>query len=218
MCNCREISLTTTNTESLRNQQESFGSYFLYGNNGGYPVYQHQQGSLYLYHQDGSWLISNKIGSRSGGVQNQGDPSMCPYRFKTAWEYADVTRSGWQWSYDYSARMVCPEDGCSITKCGQGATCTDLGGEGSCSCDIGYDGNPYTRCYPVNVPPDCPCTAISVSSSALAADTQSDKMGSYYLYGYHNNRPVYQHQSGLEYLFHAHGWKTKIGNNLEIVH
>ena len=80
MCNCREISLTTTNTESLRNQQESFGSYFLYGNNGGYPVYQHQQGSLYLYHQDGSWLISNKIGSRSGGVQNQGDPSMCPYR------------------------------------------------------------------------------------------------------------------------------------------
>ena len=88
LCNCREISLTTTNTESLRNQQESFGSYFLYGSAGGYPVYQHQQGSLYLYHQDGSWLISNQIGSRSGGVQNQGDPSMCPYR--------SVTKSGGQ--------------------------------------------------------------------------------------------------------------------------
>ena len=47
---------------------------------GGYPVYQHQHGHLYLYQQDGSWLVSNKIGSRAGGVQNQGDPSMCPYR------------------------------------------------------------------------------------------------------------------------------------------
>ena len=132
-------------------------------------------------------------------------------RFKTAWEYADVGRSGWQWSYDYSARMVCAEDACSVTKCGQGATCTHLGGEGSCSCDIGYDGNPYTRCYPVNVPEDCPCTRITVSSSSAASATQSDKMGSYYLYGYHNNRVVYQHQSGLEYLFHAHGQAWAIG-------
>ena len=101
-----------------------------------------------------------------------------------------------------------------MTKCGQGATCTDIGGEGSCSCDIGYDGNPYTRCYPVNVPPDCPCTKITVSSSALAAATQSDKMGTYYLYGYHNNRGVYQHQSGLEYLFHAHGQAWAIGASI----
>ena len=101
-----------------------------------------------------------------------------------------------------------------MTKCGQGATCTDIGGEGSCSCDIGYDGNPYTRCYPVNVPPDCPCTSITVSSSALAAATQSDKMGTYYLYGYHNNRGVYQHQSGLEYLFHAHGQAWAIGASI----
>ena len=132
-------------------------------------------------------------------------------RFKTAWEYADVGRSGWQWSYDYSARMVCAEDACSVTKCGQGATCTHLGGEGSCSCDIGYDGNPYTRCYPVNVPQDCPCTRVTVSSSSTAAATQSDKMGTYYLYGYHNDRVVYQHQSGLEYLFHAHGQAWAIG-------
>ena len=51
LCNCKEITLTTTNTESLRNQQESFGSYYLYGSSGGYPVYQHQLGQLYLYHQ-----------------------------------------------------------------------------------------------------------------------------------------------------------------------
>ena len=101
-----------------------------------------------------------------------------------------------------------------MTKCGQGATCTDLGGEGSCSCDIGYDGNPYTRCYPVNVPQDCPCTRVSVSSSGVAAATQSDKMGTYYLYGYHNQLPVYQHQSGLEYLFHAHGQAWAIGASI----
>ena len=51
------------------------------------------------------------------------------FRFKTSWEYADVSRVGWQWSYDYSASMVCREDGCSVTKCGARATCTDLGGE-----------------------------------------------------------------------------------------
>ena len=145
MCNCREVSLKTTNQDALRNQGDSFGSYYLHrfhyivikllkqltskavhstqrrphlqfskvsipicestgqgeeketspgtatlrecsltsvlcSLSGGYPVYQHQHGHLYLYQQDGSWLVSNKIGSRAGGVQNQGDPSMCPYR------------------------------------------------------------------------------------------------------------------------------------------
>ena len=136
------------------------------------------------------------------------------FRFKTSWEYADVSRVGWQWSYDYSASMVCREDGCSVTKCGARATCTDLGGEGSCSCDIGFDGNPYTRCYPVEVPGDCSCTRLTVSSSGEAAATQSDKMGKYYLYGYHDGRVVYQHQSGLEYLFHAHGQAWAIGANV----
>ena len=51
------------------------------------------------------------------------------FRFKTSWEYADVSRVGWQWSYDYSASMVCREDGCSVTKCGARATCTDLRGK-----------------------------------------------------------------------------------------
>ena len=47
--------------------------------------------------------------------------------------------------------QVCAEDGCSVTKCGHRATCTHLGMEASCSCDIGFDGNPYRRCYPVEV-------------------------------------------------------------------
>eukprot|EP00090_Calanus_glacialis_P020657 TRINITY_DN31854_c0_g1_i1.p1 TRINITY_DN31854_c0_g1~~TRINITY_DN31854_c0_g1_i1.p1 ORF type:complete len:998 (-),score=131.89 TRINITY_DN31854_c0_g1_i1:38-3031(-) len=211
LCSCKEISLTSTNPNSIANQKDSFGKYFLYGASNGYPVYQHETGLLYLYQQDGSWLISNQIGSRSGGIQNQGDPSMCPYRFKTAWEYADVSKPGWQWSYDYNASMVCAQDGCSMTKCGQRATCTDQGGEGTCSCDIGFDGNPYERCFPVEVPRECPCTKLSVQSSGDAAKTQSDKMGKYYLFGYYEKRVVYQHESGLEYLFHAHGQAWAIG-------
>jgi len=211
LCSCKEISLSTTNPSSVANQRDSFGKYYLFGSNNGYPVYQHENGLLFLYQQDGSWLISNQIGSRSGGIQNQGDPSMCPYRFKTAWEYADVSKSGWQWSYDYNASMVCALDGCSITKCGQRATCTDQGGEGTCSCDIGFDGNPYERCFPVEVPEDCPCTKLIVQSSGDAARTQSDKMGKYYLFGYYEKRVVYQHESGLEYLFHAHGQAWAIG-------
>ena len=194
---------------------------------GGYPVYQHQSGLLFLYQQDGSWLISNEVGSRAGGIQNQGDPSMCPYRFKTAWEYADVSLPGWQWSYDYSASMVCSADPCSVTKCGQRATCTPQGSEASCSCDIGYDGNPYSRCFPVEVPAACRCTEVLLASSGQAAVTQSDKMGRlggeynsaqlipfrcrYFLFGYFGGQPVYQHQSGQEYLFQAQGQAWAIG-------
>ena len=177
LCNCREIELDTGNPEAVANQEGSFGTYFLFGGSAGYPVYQHRAGLLFLYQQDGTWLISNEVGSRAGGIQNQGDPSMCPYRFKTAWEYADLSLPGWQWSYDYTASMVCSRDPCSVTKCGQRATCTPQGPEASCSCDIGYDGNPYTRCFPVEGPNSCPCTVVSVSSTGRAAVTQSDKMG-----------------------------------------
>ena len=40
----------------------------------------------------------------------------------------------------------------------------------------------------VQVPGDCSCTRISVSSEGEAAATQSDKMGLYYLYGYHDGK------------------------------
>ena len=64
------------------------------------------------------------------------------------------------------------------------------------------------------MPDQCSCTKISVSSTGEAAATQSDKMGDYYLYGYHDGKVVYQHESGLEYMFHAHGQAWAIGANV----
>ena len=74
-------------------------------------------------------------------------------RFRTTWEYADIEQPGWQWVYDYSARLVCPNDPCSLTKCGFHASCSEDGDDGgagggrggSCYCDEGYEGNPYSR-------------------------------------------------------------------------
>ena len=48
-----------------------------------------------------------------GGGQGSGNSNyICPYHFRTAWEYADVERIGWQWVYDHSAN---DPDGDSIT-------------------------------------------------------------------------------------------------------
>ena len=55
----------------------------------------------------------------------QGDDKIkCPYLFRTHWEYADVEQPGWQWVYDFTGRLVCPNDPCSMTKCGFHATCS----------------------------------------------------------------------------------------------
>ena len=80
--------------------------------------------------------------TRGGGGK---DPNfLCPYRFRTAWEYADVERLGWQWVYDHSANLICPLDPCSVVKCGFHASCTIVGDHGVCACDVGYNqGNPY---------------------------------------------------------------------------
>ena len=40
---------------------------------------------------------------------------------------------------------------------------------------------------------------------------QSDKMGTYHLFGYVNERPAYQHESGLDYLYYAEGEAWVIG-------
>ena len=40
---------------------------------------------------------------------------------------------------------------------------------------------------------------------------QSDKMGTYHLFGYVNQRPAYQHSSGLDYLYYADGDAWVIG-------
>ena len=71
LCSCREIVLSTTSAASLAVQPGSFGVYFLAGAAAGHPVYQHESGQLFLYQQDGSWLVSDRVGSRAGGIQNQ---------------------------------------------------------------------------------------------------------------------------------------------------
>ncbi len=51
----------------------------------------------------------------------------------------------------------------------------------------------------------------------MAREHQRDKMGDYHLWGYYNGRPVYQHFSGLDFLyFHKNsvwGVGPKIGGN-----
>ena len=52
---------------------------------------------------------------------------------------------------------------------------------------------------------------------SIFREHQSDKMGEYFLWGYFNERPVYQHVSGLDFLyFHKNnvwGAGPKIGGN-----
>ena len=46
--------------------------------------------------------------------------------------------------YDHSANLICPQDPCSVVKCGFHASCTVVGDQGICACDVGYSqGNPY---------------------------------------------------------------------------
>ena len=86
-------------------------------------------------------LKGEELARDTGGI---GSNFLCPYRFRTAWEYADVERIGWQWVYDHSANLICPVDPCSVVKCGFHASCTIVGDQGICACDVGYNqGNPY---------------------------------------------------------------------------
>ena len=134
----------------------------------------------------------------------------CPYLFRTHWEYADVEQPGWQWVYDYTSRLVCPNDPCSMTSCGFHADCSIENSQAVCSCNLGYEGNPYTRCYP-KPPENCNCLTLELSSTGPSAMAQSDKMGTYHLYGYFNDKPAYQHESGLDYLYYAEGDAWVIG-------
>ena len=56
----------------------------------------------------------------------------------------------------YTGKLVCPNDPCSMTKCGFHATCNIDNAQAVCSCDLGYEGNPYSRCYP-KPPQNCDC-------------------------------------------------------------
>ena len=60
-------------------------------------------------------------------------------------------------------------------------------------------------------PGNCNCLTLELSSSGPSALAQSDKMGTYHLFGYVNQRPAYQHSSGLDYLYYADGDAWVIG-------
>ena len=211
-CNCERLVFSSRNTKAIAKHENSYGEFFLFDVRDGQPIYQHFAGIEYLYKRDGHWLISDKIGLHEAGLQNQGESGgiVCPYRFRTSWEYADVERPGWQWVYDHTARLICPNDPCSVTKCGFHSSCTVVGDQGVCACDVGYSGNPYERCYP-QIPAKCSCQELMLSSAGPSAMAQSDKMGRYFLYGYYNRKPAYQHESGLDYLFYAEGEAWVIG-------
>ena len=48
----------------------------------------------------------------------------------------------------------------------------------------------------------CTCLSVGLTSPGPAQRHQADKMGEYHLWGYYNNRTVYQHSSGLDFLYY----------------
>ena len=97
-------------------------------------------------------------------------------------------------------QVTCPSHPCSVVKCGFRAACSVLGGEARCECRPGFQGDPYTRCYP-RAQDSCSCRTLTVDSRGPSRIHQRDKMGSFHLWGYYNDHPVYQHYSGLDFLY-----------------
>ena len=130
------------------------------------------------------------------------DLPWCPYLLPTVWQYGDSEVGGWV--YDQSLTVTCPINPCSVLKCGFRAECVvEEEGGARCECKEGFAGDPYSRCYPQSVPGSsrCSCHQLEVSSQGPARLHQRDKMGEYFLWGYYNNHPVYQHYSGLDFLY-----------------
>ena len=74
-----------------------------------------------------------------GGIQNSKDLPVCPYLINTVWQYGDSELGGWV--YDPSLRVTCPEDACSVLRCGFRAQCVlDDTGMAHCRCRKGFVG------------------------------------------------------------------------------
>ena len=163
-----------------------------------------------------------------GGIQNSKDFPICPYLLSTVWQYGDSEVGGWV--YDPSLQVTsyaeayfkilmplqvtCPSHPCSVVKCGFRATCSVSGGEARCECRPGFQGDPYTRCYP-RTQDSCSCRTLTVESRGPSSLHQRDKMGSFHLWGYYNEHPVYQHYSGLDFLyFHKNQVGFQLSPNL----
>jgi len=201
ICNCSTIIITSNNPVTVGKHSEELGQYRLAGELGGRPVYRHVRGGFYLYYQEesgGNWLVNTSPGLLYGGIQNSKDFPVCPYLLPTVWQYGDSEVGGWV--YDPSLQVTCPSHPCSVVKCGFRASCSVEGGAAQCRCRSGFQGDPYSRCYP-RVRDTCSCSSLMVESRGASRDHQRDKMGAFHLWGYYNNHPVYQHYSGLDFLY-----------------
>jgi len=221
-CKCTKLIFSTENAIPLGDPlyNDTYGDFFLYGSYGGYPVYQKADGSQYIYFLKGAWIITGWIGLDTRRHQNfmdQQEGEFCPYRYKfcavsrgpikdcgqsyrspTSWQYYDQTQAGFQMVHDLSAKLTCPEEPC---KCGFQAECVS---NRHCQCKAGYRGDPFTRCFPTtSLPATCLCgeLQLTMSESGPAGKAFGDVIGSYFHYGSHNGRPVYQHRTGGLYLF-----------------
>ncbi|XP_023342648.1 uncharacterized protein LOC111712305, partial [Eurytemora carolleeae] len=181
---CKTVILKSDSTSTFMNQNDSLGQYSLIG------VFQNE-----------SWLVSNKIGGVHGGVQNRGTSENLPYNLLTSWEYADLSTAGWQWRYDGTMELVCESEPCSKHKCGQNAICTQTTERRVCTCKEGFTGDPVFRCFPIEYDKQCDCKKLTVDSTGDSNLVQPNKMGEYFLYGTDQGSNVYQHVSGLEFLF-----------------
>eukprot|EP00092_Neocalanus_flemingeri_P105527 GFUD01135286.1.p1 GENE.GFUD01135286.1~~GFUD01135286.1.p1 ORF type:complete len:415 (-),score=38.97 GFUD01135286.1:208-1452(-) len=201
VCNCSKIIITSNNPTTIAKHAKELGQYALVGELSGRPVYKHVSRSYYLYYQQesgGNWLVNTKPGLLFGGMQNSKDFPVCPYLLSTVWQYGDSEVGGWV--YDPSLKVTCPTHPCSIIKCGFRAECQVMGDQAICMCKAGYSGDPYNRCYP-QVQDRCSCRHVSIDSVGQSRVHQRDKMGDYFLWGYYNGHPVYQHYSGLDFLY-----------------
>ena len=214
VCDCPRIVISSQKPDTIAKHGSQLGSYHLRRVLNGRPVYEHDSEKQFLYYHPysgGNWLINSAVGLLYGGIQNSKDVPICPYLINTMWQYGDSELGGWV--YDPTLRVTCPTDPCSVLKCGFRAQCVyDSTEQAHCVCRPGYVGNPTERCYPSDIRKSstigkedvCTCLNIRLISNGPSKRHQADKMGEFHLWGYYNGRPVYQHESGLDFLYY-HG-------------
>ena len=211
VCDCPKIVISSEKQDTIKKHGNQLGSYHLRRVLNGRPVYEHDTEKQFLYYHPysgGNWLINSAVGLLYGGIQNSKDVPICPYLINTMWQYGDSELGGWV--YDPTLRVTCPTDPCSVLKCGFRAQCVyDSTEKAHCVCRPGYIGDPKERCYPADIKKDdnngdghCTCLNLKLISNGPSKRHQADKMGEFHLWGYYNSKPVYQHESGLDFLYY----------------
>ena len=206
-CDCLEVEVSSNTPEIKSRDKEAYGKYKKLNNplRNGYPAYKHESKDyfLYKYVEEDVWAIGSQLGSQFIRLQNRGnDNTKCPYYLKSHWEFQNSTK----FDFDPDMRVVCNSDPCSKARCGQQAECTVSESKAICKCKDNFFGNPYKRCFP-KVPRDfnCKCLKSTLSSrlNLLSPQIRRHRLafGDYFLYDIKDNHPLYQHSSGIYYLY-----------------